>query len=36
MVEALSPIQLRILGLLRIPATVYAIAFSQRKFHDSS
>jgi len=36
MVEALSPIQLRILGLLHIPATVYAIAFSQRKFDDSS
>ena len=36
LIEALSPIQLRILGLLGVPATVYAIAFSQGKFHDSS
>jgi transposase len=35
LIEALSPIQLCILGLLGIPATVCAIAFSQGKFQDS-
>lgn len=36
LVEALNPIQLRILDLLGMPATVYAIAFSHGKYHDSS